>query len=85
MALSTGDLCPLHRAEVEQWRGQSCGEAGWGPGHRLPIGIDMARVDSQVALIKGICESGRACSDNVPAPKCFSRDKHRIGNALTAQ
>lgn len=76
---ATGKVpCERHAAELRDWRGQACGEAGWGPGHRLPHGVTMSLVDEEVAMIKGWCEAGRGCGPNDGAPRhCGSRDHAR--------
>lgn len=61
--MSMTHLCGLHAQDVEAWRGQACGETGWGPGHRLPRGITVAIVDSQVAVMREICAKGTHCGD----------------------
>jgi hypothetical protein len=68
-------LCAKHRSEVKIWRGQGCGEAGWGPGHRLPAGITVTDVDRQVTMIKGFCRDARNCGDTAHEWKCDSRDR----------
>ena len=73
--MDTKPLCAKHRSEVKIWHGQGCGEAGWGPGHRLPAGLTVADVDRQVALIKGFCRDGRNCGDTAHEWKCDSRDR----------
>lgn len=69
-------LCAHHDSEVREWQGKSCGEHGWGPGHRIPVGVTMALVDEQVKSIKTWCEAGRGCSDTPKPARCMSRDKH---------
>lgn len=71
-------LCAGHGDTVRRWQGTSCGEAGWGPGHRIPPGLTMALVDETVALMRGACAEGRGCSDVQPEPTCHSRDRHGV-------
>lgn len=78
--MTTKPLCPSHDSLVRGWRGQGCGEAGWGPGHRIPVGVTVAHVDESVAMIKGWCEEGRGCGDTPEPPRCQSRDKHEINH-----
>ena len=68
-------LCPLHDSNVKAWRGQGCGEAGWGPGHRIPAGLTVDLVDQTVAMIKWWCRESRNCSDTPEPARCASRDK----------
>lgn len=69
--------CPRHGAEVRAWRGQGCGESGWGPGHRIPHGVTMALVDETVASIRSSCRARVGCSDDVVPglTRCQSRDR----------
>ena len=71
-------FCPLHESNIKAWRGQGCGEAGWGPGHRLPVGLTIAHVDASVDMIKQWCREGRGCGDTPQPARCASRDPHEV-------
>lgn len=72
-----GRLCVRHTGEIEAARGQGCGEAGWGPGHRTPAGWTVALMDESVAMARAACEAGTGCGATVDPGKlrCMSRDK----------
>lgn len=70
-------LCVRHTGEVEAVRGQGCGAAGWGPGHRIPFGWTVALMDESVAMIRATCETGAHCGATVEPSqlRCMARDK----------
>ena len=76
-------MCAFHASVIREWRGQSCGQAGWGPGHRIPHGVTVAMVDESVRAIRTWCREGTGCSDSAKPAKCMSRD--RCAEVKTAQ
>lgn len=68
-------MCPFHASEVREWHGQSCGQAGWGPGHRIPNGVTVALMDETVRSIRAACANGTGCSETPKPARCMSRDR----------